>query len=255
MNTVEQYQQHGYVRLADFFSETELGALEPVLRSFHERWLINHKDHYDHGAINSAYLTHKESVEASDRRELFNFIASDKIMEVANRLIPAGPAFMNTQLFFDPKNPDQKNYWHRDIQYTDHSVEEQRQRLQQSNVIHFRVPVVDECGLEIVPGTHRRWDTEVEYATRTETERRKSSDDLPGTQVMKLHCGDLLVFSANMIHRGLYGGSRFALDIIFSDADRELLQFVDEACLPNTTELAGLSNPQAFASTLKMIST
>ena len=38
-------------------------------------------------------------------------------MNVVDSVIPTNPAFMNTQLFFNPINPAQKDFWHRDCQY------------------------------------------------------------------------------------------------------------------------------------------
>ena len=48
------------------------------------------------------------------------------------------------------------------------------------------------------------------------------SDDLTAGKVIKLNAGDLLLFSANMIHRGLYGKNRLALDIIFAKMHHSL---------------------------------
>ena len=47
-----------------------------------------------------------------------------KIMDVVDAVIPENPAFMNTQLFFNPVNPQQKDFWHRDCQY-DYDLEDQ----------------------------------------------------------------------------------------------------------------------------------
>lgn len=74
--------------------------------------------------------------------------------------------------------------------------------------MHFRVPLVDERGIELMPRTHFRWDTDLEYATRTAADGRNVFDDLPDSKAIPLNRGDLLVFNANMIHRGLYGGNR-----------------------------------------------
>ena len=153
---------------------------------------------------------------------------------------------MNTQLFFNPKNIEQENYWHRDIQFNDMSVEEQKRKLMNVNVIHFRVPLMSEPGLEVVPGTHRRWDTDLEFNVRTEIKGRRCSDDLPSGQKISLEMGDLLVFSANMIHRGLYGLDRLSFDILFCDASLELAQFCEVACLPNNCLLANIANPEVY---------
>lgn len=246
----DEYQENGFVLARGFFSEAELTEIEPVLRAFHENWLSDNQAFYENGAINSAYITHNKAHNPQDRVDLFNFIASDKLMAIANALIPKGPAFMNTQLFFDPVRSDQKNYWHRDIQYAQLSIDEQKSRFSTNNVLHFRTPFVDERGIDLIPGTHKRWDTGREFDTRLEQNERQPSDDLPYSKAVPLNRGDLLVFSANMIHRGLYGGDRFALDIIFCDADPELLRFVEPDCLPDKQEMDLLALPEVFKATV-----
>lgn len=250
----EEYQQSGYLLKRDFFTGPELDAVEPILRRFHEQWLTRYRQYYETGSINSAYITHRDSLPTEDRATLFAFIASEKMAGLARALIPSGPAFMNTQLFFDPLNEAQENYWHRDIQYTPHSVEEQQKRIARSNALHFRVPLVDERGIELIPGTHTRWDDATEFETRMGENGRTPSDDLPGGKAIPLKRGDLLVFSGNMIHRGLYGGDRFTFDILFADADPEMLQYADPACLPNEEELETLPNRDLFDTALNALS-
>lgn len=243
------YQKNGYILKRRFFSADELDAIEPILRQFHEMWLEKNREHYDQQAINSAYITHADALTAQDRGTLFDFIAMDKLVNIARGIIPKGPAFMNTQLFFNPKNSDQKNYWHRDIQYRPDSIAKQQELLKSKNILHFRVPLANEPGIELVPGTHQRWDDAQEFETRMGENDRASSDDLPKGKAIPLKRGDLLVFSANMIHRGLYGGDRFAFDIIYSNADPELLEFVDPKCLPELDMLQKRARPEVFTAT------
>lgn len=248
----EEYQETGYLLRRNFFCEEELDAIEPILRRFHHGWLDRNRDHYQTGAINSAYITHKTHQNIDARQALFSFIAQDKLMDVATSII-ANPAFMNTQLFFDPCDKHQKNYWHRDIQYTPHNVDEQKQMLSSANVPHLRVAFADEPGVELIPGTHARWDTAQEFETRMGENSRAPHHDLPGSKAIALNRGDLLVFSANMIHRGLYGGNRFAFDILFADPDPELLQYVEKDCLPDQTMLADLPNADLYQATWRAL--
>lgn len=185
---------------------------------------------------------------------LFRFIAQDKLVNIAKGVIGANPAFMNTQLFFNPHNSNQKNYWHRDIQYTGMSVEEQKGKLTTNNILHFRVPLADEPGIELIPGSHTAWDNADEFDVRMEQNDRKNHEALPNGKTIPLKRGDLLVFSANMIHRGLYGKDRFALDIILCDPDPALLKFVDQSCLPAATELGLLARPAIYFATLEALS-
>ncbi len=246
---IEDYKKQGYLLCKDFFSVEEVKNLELVLVHFHEAWTLENKDFYESQAVNSAYLTGTKILSEDQRMKLFRFICQDKLQRLASELIPEGPAFMNTQLFFNPVNADQQNYWHRDIQYNGMSIDEQREMIQRINVIHFRIPVRNEPGMELVPGTHLAWDTNEEQDVRLAQNGHNVSDDLSRGVKVPLKAGDLLVFSANMIHRGIYGGDRLAFDILFCDQDAELLAFAAADCLPNDDQLAELPNSEVFAVT------
>ena len=73
-----------------------------------------------------------------------------------------------------------------------------------------------------------------------------SSDELTTGKVIKLNAGGLLLFSANMIHRGLYGKNRLALDIIFCENAPQLTAFINAANTPNSAIANKTDNPQVF---------
>ncbi|HSG52945.1 MAG TPA: phytanoyl-CoA dioxygenase family protein [Rheinheimera sp.] len=245
------YEDNGYVVLPNFVTASELQTLRAVASRFHQSWQQENAQFYAQKAINSAYLTGKKHLNAADRESLFQFIASARLMHVVNSVMPGRPSFMNTQLFFDPVNKSQRNYWHRDPQY--HlSITEQQQALLGPKVVHFRLALVDEPGLELIPGTHKRWDHDDELDVRLQRNGRNNYDNLPTGVEVRLAAGDLLVFSAHIIHRGLYGMDRMALDILFCDPVPELVQFVDENCLPEPNILHKLENADAFNSVLEI---
>jgi ectoine hydroxylase-related dioxygenase (phytanoyl-CoA dioxygenase family) len=158
---------------------------------------------------------------------------------------------MNTQLFFNPVNAQQKDFWHRDCQY-DHDVEGQKKAIQETQVLHLRVPLFDELGMELVPETHQRWDNDEEFNVRQEEKGRVSSEDLSTGKKIKLAAGDLLVFSADMIHRGLYGLDRLALDILVFDPVGDFADYVDDDCLPEVSMLDKIHDPRLFINTMHL---
>ena len=252
LNMTTEYSELGYKLYRDFFSPAEMQQLYKILSSFHESWQTSNADFYAKKAVNSAYITGPDHLSAQSRLELFQFIGSTKMMTVVADIIPLRPAFMNTQLFFNPCNTEQKNYWHRDPQY--HlSLEQQQAALSGPDVVHFRIPLVDEPGLELVPSSHKQWDSQEELDVRLENNGRRNYENLSTGKSLPLSAGDLLVFSANMIHRGLYGMERLAFDIIFCESDPELTKHASASCLPSEYELARLEDGSAFANTLKAI--
>lgn len=245
------YDEQGYFVLRNYFSASEISSLRKVVLTFHELWKKDNAKFYQEEAFNSSLITGSQYLAFDDRVTLFNFISSKKIMSVVDSVIPTKPAFMNTQLFFNPVNPQQKDFWHRDCQY-DHDVEVQKQVIHETQVVHLRVPLFDELGMELVPGTHKRWDNEEEFTVRQEEKGRLSSEDLSTGKKIKLAAGDLLVFSADMIHRGLYGMDRLALDILVFDVAGDFADYVDDDCLPDAAMLDQINDPTLFTNTIQL---
>lgn len=248
---LSHYDEQGYFVIRDYFSAAEISSLREIILKFHQLWKDDNAVFYQEDAFNSSLITGSEYLGAEDRIKLFNFISSKKLMQVVDSLIPIQPAFMNTQLFFNPVNPQLKDFWHRDCQY-DHDVEEQMQVIHNTQVLHLRVPLFDELGVELVPGSHKRWDSEEEFNVRQEQQGKLSSDSLSTGKKISLAAGDLLVFSADMIHRGLYGLDRLALDILVFDPAANLADFVDDDCLPDAAMLGDIVDPRLFINTLDL---
>ena len=143
------------------------------------------------------------------------------------------------------------SFWHRDCQY-DYDIEDQKRVIQETQVVHFRIPLFDELGMELVPGTHKRWDNDEEFDVRQEEKGRVSSEDLSLGQKIQLAAGDLLVFSADMIHRGLYGLDRLALDMLIFDSEGDYVDYVDDDCLPETSMLDKIEDPRLFTNTIDL---
>ena len=249
-----QYNELGYFVVRDYFPQSEIKALRQVVQTFHRAWIADNHTFYKQEAFNSSVITGNIYLSDNDRMALFEFISSTKVMDMVNAVIANKPAFMNTQLFFNPVNPCLKDFWHRDCQY-DHDIDIQKQVIHDTQVVHLRVPLFDELGMELVPGTHKRWDNEEEFNVRQEINGHESSDALSLGEKIPLKAGDLLVFSADMIHRGLYGLDRLALDILVFDSQADFGDYVDEQCLPSTNMLKQLEDPSLFLNTMTLKST
>jgi len=245
------YDEQGYFVIRNYFTVAEIASLRKVILKFHALWQQDNAKFYHEEAFNSSLITGSQYLGCDDRLQLFNFISSKKIMHIVNSVIVNNPAFMNTQLFFNPVNSAQKDFWHRDCQY-DHDIEGQKLAIQETQVLHLRVPLFDELGMELVPGTHKRWDNDEEFNVRQEEKGRVSSEDLATGKKIDLAAGDLLVFSADMIHRGLYGLDRLALDILVFDSAGDFVDYVDDDCLPDVSMLDNIVDPRLFINTMKL---
>ncbi|MBV7317230.1 phytanoyl-CoA dioxygenase family protein [Shewanella sp. NIFS-20-20] len=243
---------NGFQQIPAAIPMAQLKALRQVAQAFHARWQQDNQDFYQTNAINSAYLTASAYLQPQARQWLFDFIGGQLMKDVISPLFGSGCGFLNTQLFFNPLNPEQANYWHRDGQY--HlDLQQQQQILSAARVLHVRVALFDEPGLEFIPASHTQWDTELQLDCRLGRNGAKPSDDLPEGQTVPLQAGDMLLFDANMIHRGIYGMDRLALDILFCDPLAELLQFARQDCLPDEDCLQQLVWPDIFRVTANIL--
>lgn len=245
MNTAARFNELGYVKIPSFLPGLECQATLNLVQKFHAIWMQNNESDFQHGVINSSNLTRAGVLDDNDRLHLFQLISSDALLSLVKPIVDSRPCFMGTQLFFDPYDSTQANYWHRDCQY--HlDLAQQQQVIAQQKILHCRIALKPEFGIELIPGTHKRWDTEQELAVRSEQGEFRKSDDLPNSQAVDLAAGDLLIFSANMLHRGLYGKDRYALDILFCEDKPELKAFLQLDSLPNQEQIALLANATIF---------
>ena len=234
------YQQQGFLHLPGFYRPHELVDLEAVLLKHHQAWLLQHQAAYQNGLINSHSLTADSALTEPDKNVLFQIIAAPALLAQLALIFPQAPRFLNTQLFFDPHQRNQNNYWHRDVQYTGLNEASQRSVILQQNVVHCRIAMRPERGIELIAGSHQRWDSAEEYAVRMGKSPYRPHDDLPHATQIAMHTGDVLLFSANMLHRGLYGQNRLAFDIIYCDDHPDLLAHRGDHTLPNAAQLATL---------------
>ncbi len=213
----QQFQRDGFALIKGFFSESEISDVQATILEAHAAWVQENKKAYETFAVNSSHLTsHKYCPDIQKRKSLFQFISMDKLVQLSCELIDANLFFLNTQLFFNPYTPNQNPYWHRDIQYSGLPEEKQKELILKDSVLHFRVPLSFDPGLEFVPGSHQRWDTEEERCVRLKLNGRLAHESLPNSIKVPHQPTDLLVFSAHLLHKGVYGEGRLSFDIILA---------------------------------------
>lgn len=245
------YDEQGYAVVRGLLGHDEIESLRAPVERVFEAWLDeNRAESLRLGLVNMHSLTSPRyfAGDSRDRARFFDAIATGPLTQLLDAAFGPVIAFHNTQLFFNPLDPEKRPYWHRDMQYSD--LEETVQKCVQAEVLslHLRIPLIAERGVELIPGTHARWDTPLERKVRLELEGHENSDDLPGALLIELAPGDVLIFSAGMIHRGNYAlnPERRALDVCVGRPHPVLTAFFDDSVLPDASELAAIRNRQWF---------
>src|SRR6478736_2477047 len=110
--------------------------------------------------------------------------------------------------------------WHRDCQFGHSDPERERVRFETMMAVHVRVAFEDDDRLEIVPGSHVRWDTREELGIRRGSDRATAS--MPGATRVQLSAGDGCLFHAWSIHRATYRCApiRRTLDALYGVVER-----------------------------------
>lgn len=246
-----QYQQHGYVIARNVLSHDEISAISKYASYIYQTWKRNNEsDIVNYQLVNMHSLTDAAYFENSpeDRVKFFNAISPKCLTTFIENTFGESIYFHNSQLFFNPVSKEKRPYWHRDMQYSDLSDETQKKEQNSMLSLHLRIPLVKEVGVELIPGSHKRWDTVLEQNVRFEREGHKNTEQLPQSKLIKLDVGDVVVFSAQMLHRGNYAlnSSRCALDLCIGSYHPLNAGFIDRSMQPTDTEMQQIKNNQWF---------
>ena len=251
MKPIDQYEKHGYSILRGFFDDEEISKLNKYVDCIYQKWLMeNEAAIFEDKLVNMNSLTSPEYFQQSHSRRIdfFELIAPQKLTKALESMFGYGIHFHNTQLFFNPSNGERLPYWHRDMQYS--PIEDSVQSDEQNKMcsLHIRIPLIEEKGVEVVPGTHRRWDTKLERNVRFELDGHKNSESLPNSELIDLIRGDILIFNAQMIHRGNYelNSERKAFDICVGKYHPLASNFLDPRVLPTDDEIGKIANNQWY---------
>lgn len=247
MTANKQFEIQGYTILPKFFEQEEINQLSLIVDRIYKQWREeNYHALIEQQLINMHSLTHPKYFQGygHERVEFFNLIASEKLTSELTRLFQADIYFHNTQLFFNPYSHEKQPYWHRDLQYS--PIDDAVQAAEQHSMLslHVRIPLVAEKGIELVPTTHKRWDSTLEKNVRFELNGHKNNEPLPDSVLIELTPGDVLIFSAQMIHRGNYrlNTTRKALDLCIGKRHPLIEGFLDPTSLPTDVEIPQIQN-------------
>lgn len=216
-----RWHESGYLHFAAFLAREEVERYGSICRRIVAQWEREHQDEPWLGkTTNMAQLTEPRYFrdKPEELTELLELIADERILAILRRLAGTTPLFHNTQFFFEQHDGSWEGDWHRDTQFDADDDDDEKRRMRAHTGVHFRMAFVRDPWLEIVPGSHRRWDHPKELERRKARDPKlRSHPDMPGRQRLVLEAGDALLFHAWSIHRGSYRATpeRRTLDIIY----------------------------------------
>lgn len=135
--------------------------------------------------------------------------ADPSVLRVAEVIFTEPPLFRCTSLFFNPSGINLDGNWHRDAQFMTETDDEERAMVLNAgdggSGMQLQIALVPSDDIEVVPGSHLRWDTPDEYAIRkADAGAHNRSNDMPGAVRVRQGVGDAVLFNAMAIHRGRY---------------------------------------------------
>jgi hypothetical protein len=259
MDTRKTYEKDGFVLRHGLLSPQTVARLLAIGERVHAQWLQeNAEQARKHDLLNSTGLTAMRYFQPpfdNERRMFFDALADKALWDLLTAVFGDDLYFHGTQMFFNPLDGRRRPYWHRDLQYMSYDETRQRVLLSELCNLHVRIPLRSERGFMLVPGSHARWDTDLERDVRLENSGHQSCEELPSATTLDLDPDDTLIFSAHMLHRGTYDGnnSRLSLDLMLGKHHAAMPMTLDLDELPTAGELGSLRHPQWFARARKLL--
>ncbi len=176
--------------------------------------------------------------------------ADPGVLELGSSILGEEVLFRCTSLFMNPLETGKDGHWHRDSQFLHPDIEEEERVVrtlgERGNSFQLQVALVPSDDVEVVPGSHLRWDTPGEFAIRHgDGQRHNRSSDMPGALRLGLAPGDGAAFNPYGLHRGRYHTDRLrrTLMLTYSSASKPRFDyFSDQPWFLEKGYLDGLSS-------------
>ena len=225
-NSVISFQKFGFVVLPGF-----LGAEEQApLRRSCDVALARVRRENEETAHSTPRISLLTETRGDDREELLSpiieFASSQRVCALLRAVnAETSLGLKEVHYYHEQLKRDWDGDWHRDSQFGRPEPERERARFETSLAVHVRVAFEDDDRLEIVPGSHARWDTPEELRIRKGPDRATAL--MPNAKRIRLSAGDGCLFHAWSIHRATYRCApiRRTLDVLYGVSERPSFSF------------------------------
>ncbi|MEO6601791.1 MAG: phytanoyl-CoA dioxygenase family protein, partial [Polyangiaceae bacterium] len=201
---IATFEHQSFVVLPHFLEPTERAVLRRAGDAALE-WSRTHCVETSHSTPRISLLTQANSFEPGPvlLAPILAFASSARVCTQLQALHPSDavgiPELKDAHYYHEQTQRDWDGDWHRDSQFARVDLDQERTLIANSWSLHFRVAFEDDERLEVVPGSHRRWDTAEELAIRRGSHR--ASNHMPNAERVCLRAGDACLFHAWSIHR------------------------------------------------------
>ena len=230
----QQWQEQGYLVIKGAFDLERVAALRAGAEDARAQWNIEGAPESEPGGFGHGptawimlHLNHPRYYRRNPKRltQLLNAVGDAQVQRILREIFRDEATLLQANLYVDPSQVANPSAWHRDCQFYLQDVKDEaaeRRVLSEEadppRELHMHIPLAPTAASEVVPGSHRRWDTPAERHIRLHD---RTCDAMPGALRLQLEPGDLAFFHVNALHRGLYqpGVLRRTIAVTYSRAD------------------------------------
>ena len=215
-----RWQRDGYIVVPGLLSQARAARLAAIAEPILAQWRgCNPETGEPGGGADATCMRHLNHPGYFDRQsragliELLQAVADPAVLDVCRVILDAEPLFRCTSLFMNPQTHNLDGNWHRDSQFHHPDEEQEKHAIAAGgdlgSSVQLQVALVPSDDVEVVPGSHRRWDTDAEYAIRrADKQKNNRSNSMPGALRVALAAGDAVAFNPLALHRGRYHADR-----------------------------------------------
>jgi hypothetical protein len=239
----EQWRRDGFVVVRNLLPPDRATHLASLCDGIAAQWRTCSPETGAPGAANAAdatcmrHLNHPEYFRGDDRGDetgddrgdeigdrvaMLETVADPRVLALCATILGDRPSFRSTSLFMNPERTSTNGEWHRDAPLRDvpsaPTPTVQEEEMIQANVggggesggcVQLQIALVPSDDVELIPGSHLRWDSNEEWRVRLgDRKAHACSDGMPGACRIALQPGDAVAFNPFGIHRGASSSSR-----------------------------------------------
>jgi hypothetical protein len=224
----------GVVVARQLFPPERVARLQAVARSCHAQWQRASAESGEPGGLAGGeecmrHLNHPgyfaPAADTTGFAELMEAMADPHCLDLIEKHCLGAPAlFRSTSLFVNPRTANCEGPWHRDSQFLIPDERLERSFLEQQSAnglinrmgLQMQIALLPSDDIELVKGSHARWDTPDEYDVRRADGGTRATGAMPGTGRISLQPGDAVCFNFNGFHRGRYHVHRPRQTLMFT---------------------------------------